>query len=145
MAVKTGRILIGVGAAILVGVAVTCGYAFLQLRYEDRAAEGVLRRGIELAGQKRKASDTLVSLLPNSITHDTGALLLPYKLSFIDTYPYDASSYWSFFMRPAYVWLVCFETGPIYEGEVRHRRDGIWTVWLTWSGATQCDDRSGGA
>ena len=142
---KTARILLGTGAAILVGVAATCSYAFVQVRYEDGAAEGVLRRGVQLATQKRQASDTLVSLLPDSARHDSVALLRPYKLSFVDTFPYDASSYFSFFTRSAYVWLVCFENGPIYEGEVRHRRDGVWTVWLTRSPAKQCEGRTGGA
>ena len=145
MTSKSRRILIGAGAAVLVCLVTTCSYVFLRFRYEDSAAEGVLRRGIALATQREQRSDTVVSVFPDSLAHDSSALTRPYQLSFVDTFPYDASSYWSFFARPAYVWMVCFQNGPIYAGEVRHRRDGIWTVWLTRTNATNCVGRTGGA
>jgi hypothetical protein len=129
---------------VLVGFA-TCGYVFVRGRDDDRSAEVVLRRGIALANRTRASADTLVSVYPDSIPHDSAILARPYQVSFVDTYPYDASSYWSFFTRPAFVWLVCFEGGPIYEGEVRHLRDGRWTVWLTRTNLKQCQGRGGGA
>jgi len=129
---------------VLVGIG-TCGYAVMRARQDDRPAEIVLRRGIALASNPQRASDTLVFLYPDSAKHDPAILARPYQISFVDTYPYDTSSGWTFFTRDAYVWLVCFDAGPIYEGEVRHWRDGRWTVWLTRTGLKQCNGRGGGA
>ena len=142
---KTRTLVLVIAAATTAVIATRCGYDVVRMKYDDRAAEGVLRRGIQLIAEGHDAPDTAVALLPDSATHDTIALHRPYTLSFVDTYPYDASSAWTFFTRSAYVWSVCFEPCIVYEGEVRHRRDGIWTVWLTRTSATKCETRGGGA
>ena len=139
------RLLVWLGAALILAIGTTWAYAALQVSDDYDAAERVLRRGIELVSRGGQMQDTVVTLLPDSAVHDTVALHRRYGLTFVDTYPYEMSSLWSFFKRPAYVWLVCFDEGPIYEGEVRHRRDGIWTLWLTRTLLTQCQGRNGGA
>jgi hypothetical protein len=132
-----------VATGLVAGIAV-CAYQIGSTRYEYDAAEAALRRGLSFASHDRTRLDSTISLLPDSLAHDTTTLQRFYQLEFVDAFPYNATSGWNFFMHPAYVWRICFDGGTVYEAEVRPSGHRQWTVWLTRLPGSSCEGHSKG-
>ena len=116
------------GLALLVAVGVS-SYSLGRSHVSTLESEAVLRRALALvAFQQTDAEVSVVAPLPLSGAQ-VRELQGPCSLSLRNTYPYDASSYFSFFFRPAVVWRVACGTAANLEVEVR-RGDTTWTVIL---------------
>ncbi|HET7585639.1 MAG TPA: hypothetical protein VFK13_12065 [Gemmatimonadaceae bacterium] len=105
------------------------------------AAEAALRHGILLAAYNQRDTSVIVTVSGDSAALPGTTFRQYYRLSFVDSYPFDSSSLRTLFTRSAFVWLVCLQDGRVFDGEVRRVGDGRWAVALSDPRHTPCQGR----